>query len=293
MGGVTSRVASAVTTAEDRDHRSDLAAAWAAARARAGLVVLILALSGIAAWSTVDRMAGMAAGPGTNLGAFGWFLGVWMVMMAAMMIPALAPTIALYATMTRRRGVGQPLLFASSYLFVWGGAGATAYGLVTLGRDLLGGNLGWDSAGRWVAAGVLAAAAAYELTPLKNLCLSKCRSPLGFLLGRWRDGRRGAAELGARHAVWCLGCCWALMACLFALGVMSISWMALIAVLIALEKMLPWQRIVPWATAALLLVLAVGVAASPQDVPGLVVPTGRPGTMSTTATHTGVPRRTG
>ena len=97
-------------------------------------------------------------------------------------------------------------------------------------------------AGRWAAGGVLAVAALYELTPLKDVCLAKCRSPLGFLLGSWRDGHPGALEMGARHGAWCVGCCWALMASLFALGVMSLAWMAFVAALIALEKTLPWGR---------------------------------------------------
>ena len=91
---------------------------------------------------------------------------------------------------------------------------------------------------------MLAVAALYELTPLKDVCLAKCRSPLGFLLGTWREGRLGALEMGSRHAGWCLGCCWALMAALFALGVMSLTWMAFVAALIALEKTLPWRRAV-------------------------------------------------
>jgi predicted metal-binding membrane protein len=253
-------------------ERAQLAQALAAVRGRLALVVALLALAGLAWWSTADRMAGMDAGPGTDLGALGWFLGVWVVMMAAMMFPSLAPTVALYARMTRRRGLDRPLLFAGSYLVVWGTAGLLAYGAFSLGRSVLGGPLAWDAGGRWVAGGVLALTAAYELSPFKNLCLAKCRTPLGFLLGRWRDGRRGAVEMGVRHAGWCLGCCWGLMVALFALGVMSITWMAMVAALIALEKTVPWRRPVTWGTAALLLVLAVGVLAVPHDVPGLVVP---------------------
>jgi predicted metal-binding membrane protein len=244
----------------------------AAARARLGLVALLLALAGVAWWSTADRMAGMDAGPGTALGALGWFLGVWVVMMAAMMFPSLAPTVALYANMTRRRGVGRPLLFSAAYLLVWGAAGLFAYGLFALGKSLFAGSLAWHAGGRWAAAGVLLAAALYELTPLKDVCLSKCRTPMGFLLGSWREGRMGALQMGARHATWCLGCCWALMAALFALGVMSLSWMALIAALIALEKTLPWRRAITWGTAALLLVLAIAILATPGSVPGLVIP---------------------
>ena len=270
MGGLSSPASPSL--AEGRPERGELAAAFAAVRERLGLVVLLLALAAIAWWSTVDRMAGMDAGPGTDLGALGWFLGVWLVMMAAMMFPSLAPTVALYGRMTRRGGPERPLLFTAGYLLVWGTAGLGAYGLFELGRRLLGGDLAWHAGGRWFAGGVLALAAVYELTPLKNVCLSNCRSPLGFLLGDWRDGRLGALEMGSRHAAWCLGCCWALMAALFALGVMSLTWMAFVAALIALEKTVPWHRAVTWGTAAILLALAIAVVATPHSVPGLVVP---------------------
>ncbi len=112
------------------------------------------------------------------------------------------------------------------------------------------------------------------------MCLAKCRSPLGFLVGTWRDGRLGALEMGSRHAGWCLGCCWALMAALFALGVMSLTWMAFVAALIALEKTLPWRRVVTWGTAAILLALAIAVVAAPHAVPGLVVPGGSHSAMN-------------
>jgi predicted metal-binding membrane protein len=219
-------------------------------------------------------MAGMDAGPGTDLGALGWFLGVWVVMMAAMMFPSLSPTVVLYAKMTGTRGPSRGLLFAAGYLIVWGAAGVLAYALFRLGRSLFGDSLAWRAGGQWFAAAVLSAAAIYELTPLKDVCLHKCRSPLGFLLGVWRDGPRGGLEMGARHAAWCLGCCWALMAALFALGVMSLAWMALTAALIALEKTLPWRRAATWSTTAVLLALAVGLLAAPDAVPGLVVPAG-------------------
>jgi len=277
VGGVS--LAASASVAGDGSDRSELAAAFAAVRARLGLVALLLALAAVAWWSTADRMAGMDAGPGTDLGALGWFLGVWVVMMAAMMFPSLAPTVALYARMTRRRGLDRPLLFAGGYLLVWGTAGVGAYGLFRLGRSLFGGDLAWHASGRWFAAGVLALAALYEITPLKDVCLAKCRSPLGFLLGTWRDGRLGALEMGSRHAGWCLGCCWALMAALFALGVMSLTWMAFIAALIALEKTVPWGRAVTWGTAGVLLALALAVVAAPDAVPGLVVPSGSDSAM--------------
>ena len=264
--------AAAPSIGHDPSGRGELAAAFSAIRARLALVALLLVLAGAAWWSTADRMAGMDAGPGTDLGALGWFLGVWVVMMAAMMLPSLAPTVALYSRMTRRQGPGLPLLFTTGYLLVWGATGLGAYGLFELGRSLFGGHLAWHAGGRWLAAAVLVVAAIYELTPLKDACLGKCRSPVGFLLGAWREGRSGAAQMGARHAAWCLGCCWALMAALFALGVMSVAWMALVAALIAFEKTVPWRQVATWATAAVLLVLAIALVASPASIPGLVVP---------------------
>jgi predicted metal-binding membrane protein len=219
-------------------------------------------------------MAGMDAGPGTDLGTLGWFVGVWVVMMAAMMFPSVSPTVALYAQMTRQRGVGRPLLFSVGYLLLWGLAGVLAYALFELGRTAFGADLRWNAGGRLFAGAVLLVAALYELTPLKDVCLQKCRSPVGFLLGAWRDGHRGAIAMGARHAAWCVGCCWALMGALFALGVMSITWMAFVAALITLEKLLPWRRVATWGTAAALVVLAAMLLAIPHSVPTLVVPGG-------------------
>jgi predicted metal-binding membrane protein len=264
-------VESASLAQKQRDSEG-LAQLFAAVRSRLGLVVLLLVLAGLAWWATVNQMAGMDAGPGTDLGALGWFIGVWVVMMAAMMFPSVAPTVALYARMTRLRSPVRPLLFAFAYLVVWAAVGLLSYGLFEVGKTWFGSQLAWNAGGRWVAASVLTAAAAYELTPLKNVCLGKCRSPLGFLLGNWRDGGTGAVEMGARHAAWCVGCCWALMAALFALGVMSLVWMAVVAALITAEKTIPWRRPVVWGTTAILLALAVMVAVAPHSVPGLVVP---------------------
>jgi predicted metal-binding membrane protein len=214
----------------------------------------------------------MDEGPGTGLGALGWFLGVWVVMMAAMMFPSVSPTVALYARMARRGPRIAPFVFASGYLATWAVAGLAAYGVFELGNLLLGEQLAWDGAGRWLAGGIVILAAVYELTPLKDVCLGKCRSPLGFLLGRWRSGTWGAFDMGARHGAWCVGCCWALMAALFALGVMSLAWMAFIAALIALEKTVPFRRPITYSTAALLFALGLALLVAPDAVPGLTLP---------------------
>ena len=260
----------------DRAGGGGLAPAFAAARARLGLVALLFVLAGAGWWWTVDQMRGMDSGPWTGLGAFGWFLGVWVVMMAAMMFPSVAPTVALYSRMTRERSPLSPLLFATGYLVTWAVAGVLAFSIAAAGGRVMGNVLAWDRAGRWVAGATLIVAAVYELTPLKDVCLGKCRSPLGLLLGSWRGGRAGALQMGAKNGAWCVGCCWALMASLFALGVMSILWMAVVAGLIAVEKTLPWRRTATFGTAALLLGLGVLLLVSPDTIPGLTIPAGHP-----------------
>ncbi len=245
-----------------------LGPAFAAVRTRLGLVALLFALAAVGWWWTFDQMQGMDGGPWTDLGTLGWFIGVWVVMMAAMMFPSVSPTVALYSRLTKSRSPIAPALFASGYLVMWTAVGVLAFAVGRIAGDVL----AWDSAGRWIAGATLVVAAVYELTPLKDVCLGKCRSPLGFLLGSWRSGSWGAFQMGARHGAWCIGCCWALMASLFALGVMSLVWMAFVAGLIAIEKTIPWRRAATYGTAAVLLVLGVLVLAAPDAIPGLTTP---------------------
>ena len=214
----------------------------------------------------------MDGGPWTELGTLGWFVGVWVVMMAAMMFPSVAPTVALYSSMTNGRSMVAPLLFTSGYLAAWTSVGVLAFAVATAGGRISGDLLAWDRAGRWVAGVTLIVAAVYEFTPLKDVCLGKCRSPLGFLLGAWRSGRLGALQMGARHGAWCIGCCWALMASLFALGVMSVVWMAVVAGLIAFEKLIRSRRVATYGTASVLLVLGVLMLVAPDVIPALIVP---------------------
>jgi predicted metal-binding membrane protein len=263
---------SAIASAPAGAPREGLAPAFAAVRARLGLVALLFALAGLGWWSTVDRMRGMDNGPWTDLGTAAWFLGVWVVMMGAMMFPSVSPTVALYSRMTKERDPRAPILFTAGYLVTWAVVGLVAFAAAAVVRGIAGDVLAWDRAGRWVAGVTLLVAAAYELTPLKDVCLGRCRSPLGFLLDSWRDGWSGALTMGAKNGAWCVGCCWALMASLFALGIMSIAWMAFIAALIAAEKILPWRRVATYGTAALLLVLGLLLLIAPDAVPGLTIP---------------------
>jgi predicted metal-binding membrane protein len=246
---------------------------------RIALVGVLCVLAAIAWWWTVDRMSGMDMGPGTDPGTVGFFLTTWVVMMAAMMFPSIAPMVLMYASMDRTRRGATPF-FVAGYLIVWGAVGLLGFAVLKVGASVAGDFFTWDHAGRWTAAGVLVAAAAYEFTPAKYACLRRCRSPLGFVVSSWRDGRLGALQMGTLHGAWCIGCCWALMAALFALGAMSIAWMAVVAALIAIEKLLPWRVVATGGVAVILALLAIGIAASPANVPGLTVPSDSHGMSS-------------
>jgi predicted metal-binding membrane protein len=182
--------------------------------------------------------------------------------------------VALYSRITESRSPWSPLAFTSGYLVAWASVGLTAFAVAVLGGRAAGDVLAWDRAGHWVALITLVAAAVYELTPLKDVCLGKCRSPLGSLLGSWRDGPFGGLQMGIRHGGWCIGCCWALMASLFALGVMSLVWMTVVACLIAFEKLIPSRRVATLGTAGVLLGLGALLAVAPDALPGLTIPSG-------------------
>jgi pentapeptide MXKDX repeat protein len=247
-------------------------------RSQLALIGLLLLLS-VVGWAvTDDRMEGMDAGPGADPGTLGFYVGAWVVMMAAMMFPSIAPMVLTHRRIHRQRRAlgraapGATVVFVAGYLVAWTSFGLAAYALLETIRSLSIDALSWNEGGRYVAGGVIVAAAIYQLTPAKDACLTKCRSPLDFVLGYWRNGYRGALRMGTEHGAWCVGCCWALMAALFALGVMSIGWMLFVAALIAIEKLLPWKAIANRGIAATLLVLGLAVALFPGQVPGLTLP---------------------
>jgi predicted metal-binding membrane protein len=232
--------------------------------------IVVVALLAVAAlgWLIADvRMAGMDEGLWTDPGSLGFYVPVWVAMTAAMMLPSAAPMVVAHSAVERRKRElgraaerGASAAFVGGYLLAWTAFGIVAYALFELLRSLDVDALSWGRDGRYLAAAVIALAAVYQLTPLKDVCLAKCRSPLAFVVGSWRDGRAGAVRMGAEQGAWCVGCCWALMATLFALGLMSIGWMAVVAGLVALEKLLPWERVANRGVALLLVVLALVVA---------------------------------
>jgi predicted metal-binding membrane protein len=246
---------------------------------RRPLVAATLVAAALVAWIvTVERMRGMDAGPGTDLGGLGWYVGIWTTMMAAMMLPSALPMVVLFSRVSReraRRGLTELVpswLFVTGYLAVWTAYGLAAYGVYRAIVAAGTGWLAWDRAGPYVAGAALAAAGLYEVTPLKDVCLRHCRSPLHFLLHDWHEGRLGAFRMGVEHGAFCVGCCWGLMLALFALGVMSLFWMAVVAVVILAEKLAPAGDRLSRVFAVALVALGIWVAASPASVPGLVEP---------------------
>ena len=237
-----------------------------------GPVVCLLAIAA-ACWAvTVERMQGMDIGPGTDLGSLGWFAVLWATMMAAMMLPSLSP-MAVASSRAPDRGragsIVRTVVFSAGYMLPWVAFGVLAYALVEGVRSVDLGFLAWHRAGRYVAGAVILGAALYELTALKRHCLQHCRDSR---LLRRRPGVLGAVVMGSEQGGFCVGCSGALMAALFALGVMSIAWMLLIAVVIAIEKLSPWTKITTGVTAVAIGLLGVALVVAPAHVPWLTVP---------------------
>ena len=193
------------------------------------------------------------------------FVASWGVMMTAMMLPSALPMIALYAATQRGERAAAPrgvpvAVFTLVYLAVWAVSGAPVYlahtGLMALS----------PRAFAYGVAGTLLAAGLFQLSPLKRACLRACRSPLGFLLGHWRAGLRGSLVLGWSHALYCLGCCWALMVVLVAAGAMGLAWVLLITAVVAAEKLLPRGEWIARATGGAFLVLGMAAAVYPDLV---------------------------
>jgi predicted metal-binding membrane protein len=242
-----------------------------------GAAVALIGAALLAWIVTYQRMHGMDAGPGTDLGAVGWYVGIWVTMMAAMMLPSVMPMVLVFARISRdraRRGDASvpTSIFVGGYLLVWTVYGLLAYGAFRGFRWAIGGSLSWSGAGPWVAGAALVAAGVYQLTPLKRVCLRHCRGPLHFILHGWRPGRAGAFRMGIEHGLFCVGCCWGLMLALFGLGVMSLVWMAAVAGIVFAEKVLPVGEHVTRVAAVALAAGGIWIAAAPASVPGLVQP---------------------
>jgi predicted metal-binding membrane protein len=244
-------------------------------RQRTLILTALITLSA-AAWIILvwqaRSMDGMAMGLTMGMDAT-LFLAIWVVMMAAMMFPAAAPMILMFAQVQagkRRQGrAAVPTwLFTASYLLVWAVVGVAAY-LAAIGAQHLAGNNSWlASNGPRIGGCLLIAAGIYQVTPFKRACLAKCRSPFAFVMTSWRDGATGAVRMGVVHGLFCLGCCWFLFAILFPLGMMNIAALGAITVLIFAEKALPGGERLAWIAAAALIGYGIAVVVSPGLLPG-------------------------
>jgi predicted metal-binding membrane protein len=247
----------------------------------AGLMGAILMTWCATAW----LMGGMDAGPGTPLGGFGWFVVSWILMMAAMMLPSEIRFALVFSQLSRDTDGGtarlpQTWLFLCGYLLTWTIYGVLAY-LVDWSIRLNAPHfLSWDRQGPLIAGAVLIAAGAYQLSPLKQACLRHCISPVSFFMQRWRSGAFGAVRMGMEHGLLCIGCCWGLMLILFALGIMSLLWMSLLALLMFVEKVTPWGIRFSRPLAIALTIFGLWVAVAPETVPGLTSPQSIPHPMS-------------
>lgn len=232
----------------------------------------LLLLSGVGWWwllrmaapmqagGAIGTMAGMAPMPAGvapwSLAYLGPSFAMWAIMMVAMMLPSAAPMILLYASFARRSPArGATTVFALTYLLLW----TVFAGLATAGQAFLIGHgllarASLAISDRTLVAVLLAAVALYQLSGLKRLCLSHCRSPVGFLMRYWRPGVTGAARMGIAHGLHCLGCCGLLMLLLFAGGVMNLLWVAILTLVVVVEKYAPRQWHMDWLIAAALLV---------------------------------------
>jgi predicted metal-binding membrane protein len=215
-----------------------------------------------AAWvATILRMAGMAAGLWSHPADPALFAGTWVAMMTAMMLPSIVPAAIVAGRAVRSRRGLRTAAFAGGYLAVWCAAGLVPFALLRAAGPLLSGG-----AGRLMAGGVLLAAAAYQLGPPKRACLRRLCAPFPFAGDAGRRGMAGPLRAGVEIGAWCLACGCALMASLFALGMMSATWMVVVWVLVMAERLLPPRRHAAVAVAAVLAALAVAVLAGAPEM---------------------------
>ena len=230
------------------------------AQARTGVIVWLPALLGwlLLYWGATNMgsPAAQLAMPMSDWSAANWIavFVMWAVMMAAMMLPTAQPMVSVFGSLNRARGeAARTTAFVAGYLALWTvfAAAATATQWALQARGLLSPMIVSMSPG--LSAALLVIAGAFQFTPLKRACLRACRSPLGFLLTDWRDGLWGAARMGVRHGLHCLGCCWALMALLFVGGAMNLLWIAALTLLVAMEKFAPKGEMLAKALGALMI----------------------------------------
>ena len=245
------------------------------------IILAMLIAIAAAAWSLlVWQQMGMDADMRMDMGSLTMgmkaplFLGVWMIMMIAMMFPTAAPMIlTFHQVQAGKQGRGETFVsswvFVAGYMLVWGVMGVVAFAGAA-GAEMLAGRAGLSSAtAARIGGALLMLGGAYQLSPLKDLCLAKCRTPIGFILTSWRDGYGGAVRMGLEHGLFCLGCCWLLFLALFPLGIMNVAAMAVVTLLIFAEKTFPAGEAIAKVSGVALLLYGAAVLAFPQALPTL------------------------
>lgn len=242
-------------------------------RRERNLILVTLLVLAAAAWGVLVVQAHASMQTGLTMGMqAGLFLLIWVAMMVAMMFPASAPMVLIFARIQAgKRQQGRAFvptwIFAVAYLAIWIASGAVGYGGAVLGERIGSGNMWLMTNGARLTGALLVVAGVYQLTPLKRMCLSKCRSPLAFVISSWRDGYQGAVRMGLQHGLYCLGCCWLLFVILFPLGMMNIALLAVVTLLIFAEKVLPYGDRISWLAAAVLVAYGLAVIAFPGLLP--------------------------
>lgn len=236
------------------------------------LLVLAGAAWAVLVWQGASANMDMAMNSPTMGLRAPLFLAIWFTMMVAMMFPTAAPMIITFHKVQagkRQRGEAfvSTWIFVAAYLLVWSLAGVAAYTGALAAEAVAARTALSPATAARVGGAMLVAAGLYQLTPLKDLCLSKCRTPITFIMTSWRDGAAGALRMGLLHGAYCLGCCWLLFVILFPLGIMNIAAMAVITLVIFAEKTLPWGRTAVRAAAAALIIYGSTVLAAPQLLP--------------------------
>ncbi len=202
------------------------------------------------------------------------FVAMWMAMTVAMMFPTAAPMLLTFHNMQKnKRQRGQAFVatwaFLAGYMIVWMLSGVAAY-LGAVAFEALAARAAFSAETTLRFGGaILVAAGLYQLTPIKDLCLSKCRTPLSFIMTSWRDGVKGAVQMGVLHGVYCLGCCWLLCAIMFPLGMINLAILATLTVVVFAEKTLPRVRPLARATAVILSVGGGLVIIAPEVLSAL------------------------
>jgi predicted metal-binding membrane protein len=237
------------------------------------LILAVLLILAAASWAILVWQAGSMSMMGLTMGMSApLFLAIWIVMMVAMMFPTAAPMILMFDRIAAgKQARGQAFVptwvFVAAYLVIWVLFGVAAY-VVAAAVEASAMQMPWlmDNGAR-LGGVVLIIAGLYQLSPLKQVCLSKCRTPFSYVMNSWRDGYGGAFRMGLEHGTYCLGCCWLLFVILFPLGIMNIIAMALLTVLILAEKSLAIGPRLAQLAAVVLIAYGVLVIITPAMLP--------------------------